>query len=61
MDFIPDPLATYNADKGWKMTPFGTYFKIEPETNMHIEVMTFRKLLEFSKNRHNPFFDKLFK
>jgi hypothetical protein len=60
MDFIPELLANYNTDKGWKMTPFGTYFKIEPETNMHIEVMTFRKLLEFSKNRHNPFFDKLF-
>ncbi|WP_456462798.1 hypothetical protein [Reichenbachiella sp.] len=60
MDIIPEPLANYNKNKGWKMTPFGTYFKIEPETNMHIEVMTFRKLLEFSKNRHNPFFDKLF-
>ncbi len=60
MDIIPEPLANYNKNKGWKMTPFGTFFKIEPETNMHIEVMTFRKLLEFSKNRHNPFFDKLF-
>jgi len=43
------------------MTPFGTYFKIETETNLHIEVITFRRLLEFSKNRRNPFFDKLFK
>lgn len=60
LDFIPEPLAKYNKNKGWKMTPFGTFFKIEAETNLHIEVMTFRKLLEFSKNRHNPFFDKLF-
>ena len=61
LDIIPEPLIRYNKNKGWKMTPFGTFFKIEPETNMHIEVMTFRKLLEFSKSRHNPFFDKLFK
>lgn len=60
LDIIPEPLAKYNHNKGWKTTPFGTYFKIESETNMHIEVMTFRKLLEFSRNRHNPFFDKLF-
>ena len=61
LDLIPDALAKFNKNKGWKMTPFGTYFKIEPEINLHIEVMTFRKLLEFSNNRHNPFFDKLFK
>lgn len=60
LDIIPDPLIRYNRNKGWKMTPFGTYFKIEAETNMHIEVMTFRKLLEFSKSRHNSFFDRLF-
>ncbi len=60
LDLIPEPLALYNKNKGWKMTPFGTFFKIEPEINLHIEVMTFRKLLEFSKNRHSPFFDKLF-
>lgn len=61
LDMIPEQLAKYNKDKGWKSTPFGTYFKIEAETNQHIEVMTFRRLLEFSKERHNPFFDKLFK
>jgi hypothetical protein len=60
LDIIPEALAKYNKNKGWKTTPFGTYFKIESEINMHIEVMTFRKLLEFSRNRHNPFFDKLF-
>ena len=60
LDIIPEALAKYNTNKGWKTTPFGTFFKIQPGTNMHIEVMTFRKLLEFSRNRHNPFFDKLF-
>ncbi len=60
LDFIPEPLAKYNRNKGWKATPFGTYFKIEAELNLHLEVMTFRQLLESSKQRHNPFFDKLF-
>ncbi|OWP64100.1 hypothetical protein CDA63_05050 [Hymenobacter amundsenii] len=61
VDNIPEQLVRYNRNKGWKATPFGTYFKMTPETNLHIEVMTFRKLLEFSTSRHAPFFDKLFK
>lgn len=60
LDVIPHQLSEYNEDKGWQKTPFGTYYKIEPATNLHIEVMTFRKLLDFSISRHNPFFDKLF-
>ncbi len=60
LDIIPEPLARYNRNKGWKVTPFGTYFKIEAELNLHLEVMTFRQLLESSKQKHNPFFDKLF-
>lgn len=60
VDIIPEPLARYNKNKGWKITPFGTYFKIEAELNLHLEVMTFRQLLELSNQRHNPFFDKLF-
>ncbi|RBI93529.1 hypothetical protein DSC47_01090 [Elizabethkingia miricola] len=60
LDFIPEPLARYNKNKGWKATPFGTYLKIEAELNLHLEVMTFRQLLDASKQRHNPFFDKLF-
>ncbi|WP_035671724.1 hypothetical protein [Flavobacterium sp. 83] len=61
LDVIPNQLIEYNTGKGWKTTPFGTYYKIEPELNMHIEVLTFRQLLNFSNNRHSPFFDKLFK
>ena len=60
LDVIPPQLATYNEGRGWQKTPFGTYYKIEPNINLHVEVMTFRKLLDFSINRHNPFFDKLF-
>jgi hypothetical protein len=60
VDVIPGPLAEYNENKGWKKTPFGTYFSILPEINLHIEVLTFRQLLDFSISRHNPFFDRLF-
>lgn len=60
LDMIPDMLARYNKNKGWSLTPFGTYFKIIANLNLHLEVMTFRQLLDSSKNRHNPFFDKLF-
>lgn len=60
LDVIPKPLIEYNSGKGWDKTPFGTYFKINPKENLHLEVLTFRQLLEFAKNRHSPFFDKLF-
>ncbi len=60
LDVLPPPLVEFNKDKGWEKTPFGTYFKIQPKLNLHIEVMTFRKLLDVAKSRHNPFFDKLF-
>lgn len=60
LDVIPKPLIEYNIGKGWDKTPFGTYFRINPKENLHLEVLTFRQLLDFAKNRHNPFFDKLF-
>lgn len=60
LDIIPEPLERYNKGRGWKKTPFGTFFKISGELNLHLEVMTFRQLLNSSKQRHNPFFNKLF-
>jgi len=60
VDQIPKPLAEYNHGRGWKKTPFGTWFKIEPELNLNMEVLTFRQLLNFSQQRHQGFFDKLF-
>lgn len=60
LDVLPIPLIEYNRDKGWEKTPFGTYFKIRPKLNLHIEVMTFRQLIDVAKERHSPFFNKLF-
>ena len=60
LDFVPNPLEEYNKGKGWQKTPFGSFYKMWGELNLHIEVLTFRKLIEFANKRHNPFFDKLF-
>lgn len=60
IDVLPPLLERYNLDKGWQKTPFGTFYKMEGKKNMHLEVMTFSKLIEYAKSRHMPFFDKLF-
>jgi hypothetical protein len=60
IDVLPPLLERYNIDKGWQKTPFGTFYKMEAKKNMHLEVMTFSKLIEYAKSRHMPFFDKLF-
>lgn len=60
LDVIPTPLEDYNLGKGWKKTPFDTYYKLYGDLNLHIEVITFDNLLRMARKRHNPFFDKLF-
>lgn len=60
VDVIPKMLEEYNIGKGYRKTPFGTYYKIYPDLNFHIEVITFQKLIEAVETRHTPFFDKLF-
>jgi hypothetical protein len=58
---IPDELARYNREmKGWKRTAFGTYYRINDGSNMHLEAMTFDNLLTSVNQRHSPFFDRLF-
>lgn len=60
LDVIPPALKEYNLNNGWYETPFGSYYYIQPQLNLHLEVMTFSKLLEHATERHMPFFDKLF-
>ena len=60
MDVIPTDLEKYNLDHGWKKTPFGSYFKILPEINLHMETVTYQNLLKNVEKRMNPFFDHLF-
>jgi hypothetical protein len=59
---IPDELARYNQEmKGWKLTAFGTYYKIVDGSHMHLEAMTFDHLIKSVDQRHSPFFDRLFR
>ncbi len=60
VDVIPPLLEEYNKTKGFRNTPFGTLYKIIPELNQHIEVITFNQLIRAVETRHAPFFDKLF-
>jgi hypothetical protein len=60
MDVIPTQLEDYNKHNGWQKTPFGSFYKMWGELHLHIEVLTFRQLIDFATARHNPFFDKLF-
>ena len=60
LDVIPALLEDYNIGKGWRKTPFGSFYKMQDGINLHIEVLTFSKLIEFARKKHNPFFDKLF-
>ncbi len=60
VDLIPHELEEYNLSKGYKKTPFNTFYYINPELNLHIEVIKFQQLIDFAEKRHLPFFDRLF-
>lgn len=57
---IPEALEMYNREHGWHKTPFDSFYKMVSGNNMHIEAMTFDTLIKAAKQRHNPFFDRLF-
>jgi hypothetical protein len=60
LDVIPPELEKYNKTKGFRNTPFGTLYKINPDLNLHIEVITFTQLIKAVETRHAPFFDHFF-
>ena len=60
MDEMPEQLIDYNLSHQWRKTPFGSYYKINPDLNLHIEALDFQTLLRNAKERNNPFFDHLF-
>ena len=60
MDKIPDPLADFNVSHGWRKTPFGSFCKINPDQNLHIEAITYQGLIKNAKERNNSFFDAFF-
>lgn len=53
-------LIEYNTVwNGFKPTPQGTIFKINPDLNLYIEVMTFQDVLDSVEERHQAFFQSL--
>lgn len=60
MDVIPPELERYNLQHEWKKTPFGSFFRMIPGINLHLETITYQNLLRSVEKRMNPFFDHLF-
>lgn len=60
MDEMPTELVDYNTKHGWRKTPFGSFYKMNPDLNLHIEAMDFHTLLRNAEDRNKPFFDHLF-
>ncbi|AMA49982.1 hypothetical protein [Flavobacterium covae] len=44
---------------GFKKTAHGHLYKVIPELNLHIEVMNYEQMLDFSQKRHHAFFKTL--
>ncbi|WP_455085768.1 hypothetical protein [Prevotella nigrescens] len=60
MDEMPEQLIEFNKGKGWRTTPYHSYYKINADQNLHIEAIMFQDLLRNARDRNNPFFDHLF-
>ena len=60
MDEMPTELVDYNTKHGWRKTPFGSFYKMNPDLNLHIEAMDFHTMLRNAEDRNKPFFDHLF-
>ncbi|HEY3390659.1 MAG TPA: hypothetical protein VGK38_13870, partial [Prolixibacteraceae bacterium] len=57
---LHDDLVEYNRlHNGFKPTPYNTLYKINPEINQYIEVMTYQTMLDFAEKRHDAFFKAL--
>lgn len=44
---------------GFKKSAHGHLYKINPELNLHVEVMSYEQMLDFSEKRHEAFFKAL--
>ena len=57
---VDKKLKAFN--KNWndfKETPYNTLFKLLPEQNLYIEVLTFKQLLDNAEKKHLAFFKAL--
>lgn len=57
---LHNDLIEYNRKhNGFKPTPYNTLYKINPEINQYIEVMSYQTMLDFAEKRHEAFFKAL--
>mgnify|MGYP001263486621 CR=1 FL=1 len=57
---LHDDLINYNTKHNYfKKTPHNTLYKINPELNMYIEVMSYETMIDFAEKRHEAFFRAL--
>jgi hypothetical protein len=57
---LHNELIEYNVKHNYfKKTPYNTLYKINPELNMYIEVMSYQTMLEAAEKRHDAFFRAL--
>lgn len=53
-------LVNYNIKRnGFKRTPHGTLYKVNPELNLYFEVLDYGHLIDFAEQRHEVFFKAL--
>jgi hypothetical protein len=53
-------LVEYNTKHNYfKKTPYNTLYKINPDINMYIEVMSYETMVDFAEKRHDSFFQAL--
>ena len=53
-------LEEHNTNwNGFKRTPHNTFYKINPDVNLYIEVMSYDTMIDFAEERHNAFFKAL--
>ncbi|CAL2102747.1 conserved protein of unknown function [Tenacibaculum sp. 190130A14a] len=53
-------LINYNIKRnGFKKTPHGTLYKVNPELNLYFEVIDYNHLVDFAEKRHDVFFKAL--
>lgn len=57
---LHDDLINHNIKHNYfKRTPHNTLYKINPELNMYIEVMSYETMIDFAEKRHEAFFRAL--
>ncbi len=55
-DLHQDLIEHNTVWKGFKKTPYGTLYKVNPDLNLYYEVIDYNALIDFAEKRHEVFF-----